>query len=82
MKTKNYAVGIKVYNTFYVEAESEEEAEQKVRELSIESTLRDCDFNIEYVDEYKAGEECWKLTQDDLIVGDRIICDDEHGNSL
>ena len=26
---KNYAVGIKIYNTFYVEAESEEEAEQK-----------------------------------------------------
>ena len=58
---KNYAVGIKIYNTFYVEAESEKEAEQKVRELSIESTLRDCDFNIEYVDEYQAGEECWQI---------------------
>ena len=63
---KNYAVGIKVYNTFYVEAESEEEAEEKVRELSIESTLRDSDFNITYVDEYKAGEECWQIKADEL----------------
>jgi len=67
---KNYAVGIKIYNTFYIEAESKEEAEQKVRELSIESTLRDCDFNIEYADEYEAGEECWRLTEDDLYVKD------------
>jgi len=63
---KNYAVGIKIYNTFYVEAESEEEAEQKVRELSIESTLRDSDFNITYVDEYEAGEECWQIKADEL----------------
>ena len=63
---KNYAVGIKIYNTFYVEAESEEEAEQKVRELSIESTLRDCDFNVEYVDEYKAGEECWQIKANEV----------------
>ena len=67
---KNYAVGVKIYNTFYIEAESKEEAEQKVRELSIESTLRDCDFNIEYADEYEAGEECWRLTEDDLYVKD------------
>jgi len=67
---KNYAVGIKIYNTFYIEAESKEEAEQKVRELSIESTLRDCDFNIKYADEYEGGEECWRLTEDDLYVKD------------
>ena len=65
---KNYAVGIKIYNTFYIEAESEEEAEQKVREFSIESTLRDCDFNVEYVDEYNAGEECWQIRADEYEV--------------
>ncbi len=65
---KNYAVGIKIYNTFYIEAESEEEAEQKVREFSIESTLRDCDFNVEYVDEYEAGEECWQIRADEYEV--------------
>ena len=48
-----YQVGVKIYNSFEVEADSEEEAEEKVRELSIESTLRDSDFNITYVDEIK-----------------------------
>ena len=36
-----------------IEAESEEEAEQKVRELDVYKTLMDCDFNICYVDEIK-----------------------------
>ena len=67
---KNYAVGIKIYNLFYIGAESKEEAEQKVRELDPYETLKDCDFNIEYVDEYEAGEECWKLTEEDLSVKD------------
>ena len=53
---KTYQVGIKIYNSFDVEAESEEEAEQKVRELSIDATLRDCDFNVSYVDEKETQE--------------------------
>lgn len=48
-----YQVGIKIYNSFEVEADSEEEAEEIVRELSIESTLRDSDYNITYIDEIK-----------------------------
>ena len=63
---KNYAVGIKVHNDFYIGAESEEEAEQKVRELDPYETLKDCDFNIEYVDEYKAGEDCWQIKADEI----------------
>ena len=65
---KNYAVGIKIYNTFYIEAESEEEAEQKVRDLDVYQTLDDCDYNITYVDEYKAGEECWQIRADEYEV--------------
>tara|TARA_Y100000361_G_scaffold70498_1_gene62317 strand:- start:728 stop:958 length:231 start_codon:yes stop_codon:yes gene_type:complete len=61
-----YQVGIKIYNSFEVDAESEEEAEQIVRELSIESTLRDCDFNIDYVDEIKNGSIVDEMV-DDLI---------------
>ena len=45
-----YQVGVTIYNSFEVEADSEEEAEIQVRTLSIESTLRDSDFNISYVD--------------------------------
>lgn len=65
---KNYAVGIKIYNTFYIEAESEEEAEQKVRDLDVYQTLDDCDYNITYVDEYEAGEECWQIRADEYEV--------------
>ena len=48
-----YQVGVKIFNSFEVEADSEEEAEQKVRELDVYKTLMDCDFNITYVDEIK-----------------------------
>ena len=52
-----YQVGVKIFNSFEVEADSEEEAEQKVRELDVYKTLMDCDFNITYVDEIKEFEE-------------------------
>ena len=41
-----YQVGIIIYNSFDVEADSEEEAEQKVRELDVYATLENSDFNI------------------------------------
>ena len=47
---KEYVVGIKIINCFYVEAESQDEAEQIVRDYDPYKTLDDCDFNIEYVD--------------------------------
>jgi ribosomal protein L20A (L18A) len=91
LNMKKYQVGVKIYNSFEVEANSEEEAEEIVRELSIESTLRDSDFNITYVDEIKDRNIVDEMV-DDLIdlhyktlknlPDDRIICDDEHGNSL
>lgn len=48
---KTYQVGIKIYNCFDVEAETEEDAERIVRELDCYNTLDDCDFNITYVEE-------------------------------
>lgn len=48
-----YQVGVKIFNSFEVEADSEEEAEEKVRELDVYKTLMDCDFNICYVDKIK-----------------------------
>ena len=50
---KEYYVGIKIYNTFYVQADSEEHAENIVRELGVYETLNECDFNITSVDEVK-----------------------------
>lgn len=49
-----YYVGLTIHNTFEVEAESEEEAEEKVREsIGLESTLDGADYNITYVEELK-----------------------------
>ena len=72
-----YQVGIKIYNSFEVEANSKEEAEEKVRELDVYQTLGDCDYNITYVDEVLPN------IQGGLYFSDgRVICDDEHGNSM
>ena len=45
-----YYVGLTIYNTFEIEAHSEHEAEEKVRDLSLEDTLGDADYNITYVE--------------------------------
>ena len=47
----HYQVGIIIYNSFDIDADSEEEAEQKVRELDVHATLDNSDFNIAYVDQ-------------------------------
>jgi len=46
-----YKVGVKIYNSFEVEADSEEDAEMKVREMDLYDTFEHCDYNICYVDE-------------------------------
>lgn len=51
-----YQVGVKIYNSFEVEASSEQEAEDLVRELDVHKTLIDCDYNICYIDEIKQTE--------------------------
>tara|TARA_B100000767_G_scaffold243698_1_gene241522 strand:+ start:1893 stop:2075 length:183 start_codon:yes stop_codon:yes gene_type:complete len=43
---KAYYVGIQIYNTFYIEADSKENAENQVRELDCYATLDGCDLNI------------------------------------
>ena len=54
---KQYQVGVKIYNSFTVEADSEEEAELKVRDLGVYETLQECELQICYVDELKPKEE-------------------------
>ena len=61
---KKYQVGVKIYNSFQVEANSEEEAEEKVRELVVYKTLMDCDFNITHVDEIKARDIPREMCED------------------
>ena len=49
-----YDVSITIYNSFEVEADNKEQAEQIVRELSVHATLDGADYNITYVDELGA----------------------------
>ena len=46
-----YQIGITIYNTFEVEADSEEAAQNKVRDYWDDAILNDCDFNVTYSDE-------------------------------
>tara|TARA_B100000530_G_scaffold115222_2_gene71844 strand:- start:2457 stop:2612 length:156 start_codon:yes stop_codon:yes gene_type:complete len=46
-----YRVGITIYNSFEIEANSAEEAENKFRELSEKEIVTDADVNIEYTEE-------------------------------
>ena len=48
---KEYYVGISIYNSYCVTAESEEEAEDIVRDMDDDKLLDNSDFNINYVDE-------------------------------
>ena len=50
-KLKRYYVGIQIYNTFYIEADSKEDAENQVQELDCYATLDGCDLNISSIDE-------------------------------
>jgi len=52
-----YYVGLTIYNTFEVEADNEEDAAEKVRNLSIHETLDDADYNITYVEQIGGSKE-------------------------
>ena len=45
-----YHVGITMHNSFYIDASSPEEAQQKVRDMEAVDLLFDVDFNITYTD--------------------------------
>ena len=74
MNMKKYQVGVKIFNTFEVEASSEEDAEEKVRKFPpvkemLYKTLMDCDFNITYVDEIKGRDIPREMCEDLLVRG-------------
>ena len=49
-----YAVSVTIYNTYYVDADSMEDARLQVSDLSNDDILHDSDFNIESVEEEKS----------------------------
>tara|TARA_R110000796_G_scaffold56113_1_gene130308 strand:+ start:201 stop:356 length:156 start_codon:yes stop_codon:yes gene_type:complete len=45
-----YSVSVTIYNTYYVEADSIEDARMQVSDFSNDEILHDSDFNIESVE--------------------------------
>lgn len=80
-KKREYCVGIKIINCFYVEAENRTEAEEIVRSYDPYKTLDDCDFNIEYADPTN-GEIAWKIKADELNWTDLHNKHDDWTNHL
>ena len=80
-KKREYCVGVKIINCFYVEAENRTEAEEIVRSYDPYKTLDDCDFNIEYADPTN-GEIAWKIKADELNWTDLHNKHDDWTNHL
>ena len=51
-----YYVGLTIQNTFEIDADSEFEAEEKVRDLSVYATVDEAEYTITYVDEIKDAD--------------------------
>lgn len=68
-KKKEYCVGIKIINCFYVEAENRDEAEEIVRNMNNDEILLDSDFTIDYADPTN-GEVAWVIKADELNIKD------------
>lgn len=77
-KKREYCVGVKIINCFYVEAENRSEAEEIVRNMDNDEILLDSDFNIEYADPTN-GEIAWKIKADEVNWLDKRI-DDLYGD--
>ena len=80
-KKREYCVGVKIINCFYVEAENRTEAEEIVRSYDPYKTLDDCDFNIEYADPTN-GEIAWKIRADEVDWNKLRNKDDDWTNHL
>ncbi len=51
-----YHVGVTMYNSFCIDADTEDEARQQVRDMEAVDLLYDVDFNINYVVEQEENE--------------------------
>ena len=51
-----YSISVTIYNTYYIEADSREDARLQVSDFSNEYILHGSDFNIESVEEEHAND--------------------------
>ncbi len=64
-KEREYCVGVKIINCYYVSAKTRDEAIDKVRDMTNDEILLDSDFNIEYADPTN-GEIAWKIKSEEV----------------
>ena len=62
---REYCVGVKIINCYYVSAKTRDEAIEKVQDMTNDEILLDSDFNIEYADPTN-GEIAWKIKADEV----------------
>jgi hypothetical protein len=67
---REYCVGVKIINCFYVSAKTRDEAIEKVQDMTNDEILLDADFNIEYADRTHGQDIAWKLKKEDLYIKD------------
>jgi predicted metal-dependent TIM-barrel fold hydrolase len=72
-KEREYCVGVKIINCYYVSAKTRDEAIDKVRNMNNDEILLDSDFNIEYADPTN-GEIAWQIKADEV---EESLFDDE-----
>ena len=66
-KEREYCVGVKIINCYYVSAKTRDEAIEKVQDMTNDEILLDSDFNIEYADPTN-GEIAWKIKAHEVNV--------------
>ena len=66
---REYCVGVKIHNCYYVSAKTRDEAIEKVQDMTNDEILLDSDFNIEYADPTN-GEIAWKIKADEVNWSD------------
>ena len=68
-KEREYCVGVKIINCYYVSAKTRDEAIEKVRDMTNDEILLDSDFNIEYADPTN-GEIAWQIKAEEVNWSD------------
>ena len=68
-KEREYCVGVKIINCYYVSAKTRDEAIDQVRDMTNDEILLDSDFNIEYADPTN-GEIAWQIKAEEVNWSD------------
>ena len=66
---REYCVGVKIHNCYYVSAKTRDEAIEKVQDMTNDEILLDSDFSVEYADPTN-GEIAWQIKAEEVNWSD------------